>query len=167
MRQPRRNSCRPFGTSDAPSSPTTGSRPWLHLVVPPGLNHIPKNHVDCVLPMFSLIKILHGVALWGFEYSLRIFPGRCPGLSHCVPLARKHGECRSDCFSLLWIVITILPEQNRDNSDALTNPTFAQPSVTLPDKLGDEIVFEILLVLRREDAMCGHRKQSGIPPGDR
>ena len=65
MRQPRRNSCRPFGTSDAPSTPTTGSRPWRHLVVPPGLNHIPKNHVDYVLPMFSLIKILHGVAQRG------------------------------------------------------------------------------------------------------
>jgi len=65
MRQPRRNSCRPFGTSDASSSRTTGSRPWLHLVVPPGLNHIPGNHVDYVLPMFSLIKILHGVAQRG------------------------------------------------------------------------------------------------------
>ncbi len=67
MRQLRRNSCRPFGTSDASSSRTTGSRPWLHLVVPPGLNHIPGNHVDYVLPMFSLIKILHGVALPGGE----------------------------------------------------------------------------------------------------
>ena len=38
---------------------------------------------------------------------------------------------RSDCFSLLWIVITILPEQNPDHSEALTNPTFAQPSPTL------------------------------------
>ena len=41
---------------------TTGSRPWLHFVVPPGLNHIPKNHVDCVRPMVSLTKFLHGVA---------------------------------------------------------------------------------------------------------
>ena len=62
MRQPRRNSCRPFGTSDALSSRTTGSRPWLYLVVPPGLNHIPRNHLDCVQPRVSLIKILNGVA---------------------------------------------------------------------------------------------------------
>ena len=62
MRQPRRNSCRPFGTSDALSSRTTGSRPWLYLVVPPGLDHIPRNHLDCVQPRVSLIKILNGVA---------------------------------------------------------------------------------------------------------
>ena len=62
MRRLNRNSCRPFGTSDAPSSRTTGSRPWLHPVVPPGLNHVPGNHVDCVLPMFSLNKIRNGVA---------------------------------------------------------------------------------------------------------
>ena len=65
MRQPGRDSCRPFGTSDASSSPTTGSRPWLQLVVPPGLNHIPRNHMDYVLPMFSLVKILHGVGQRG------------------------------------------------------------------------------------------------------
>ena len=90
MRQRSRNSCRPFGTSDAPSSRTTGSRPWLHLIVPPGLNHSPRNHLDGVPPMVSLIKILNGVALGGFGHSFRIFPGRCPGLSHCVPLALKH-----------------------------------------------------------------------------
>ena len=65
MRQRSRNSCRPFGTSDAPSSRTTGSRPWLHLIVPPGLNHSPRNHVDGVPPMVSLIKILNGVAQRG------------------------------------------------------------------------------------------------------
>ncbi len=61
MGKTSRNSCRPFGTSDAPSSITTGSRPWLHRVVPPGLNRISKNHMDCVQPMISLTNILHGV----------------------------------------------------------------------------------------------------------
>ena len=65
MRQRCRNSCRPFGTSGAPSSRTTGSRPWLHRIVHPGLNHSPRNHVDGVPPMVSLIKILNGVARWG------------------------------------------------------------------------------------------------------
>ena len=67
MRHPRRNSCRPFGTSAFSSSGTTGSRPWLHPAVPPGLNHVSSNHVDYVQPMFFWIKTLHSLALPGCD----------------------------------------------------------------------------------------------------
>ena len=63
----------------------TDSRPWLHLVVPAGLNHIPTNHVDYVLPMFSLIKILHGVALQGSGHSSLRNQWRAPLVTICRP----------------------------------------------------------------------------------
>ena len=106
MRQPGRNSCRPFGTSGDSSTCTTGSRPWLHLVVPAGLNHILTNHVDYVLPMFSLVKILHGVALWGFDHLSTNSWGVAPGFQ-LSPLC---------CFPALIDKHSVLERQSGDKS---------------------------------------------------
>ena len=60
---------------------------------------------------------------------LGTFVSQCPwalpwAVTSCA-FGTEHMASRPDCASLLWIVITILPEQNPDKSMTLVNPTFA------------------------------------------
>lgn len=66
---------------------------------------------------------------WGLRHSFRIFPGRCPGLSHCVPLALN--TWRLVLIVLPWSgsLLRSCRKQNRDNSITIVNPTFARPRV--------------------------------------
>ncbi len=59
------------------------------------------------------------------------FPRALPWAVTWCAFGTEHLASRPDCASLLWIVITILPEQNPDKSMTLMNPTFAHASPAL------------------------------------
>ena len=76
-------------------------------------------------------------APWGFGHAFRIFPGRCPALSNCVPLALNTSGG-------LW------PPENVGFTNDFTNQTVAEktPTGTPNEDCCDETAYRVDLGLR-------------------